>query len=279
MHTHPDQAAQPGLLHEVVDVRLADAGCHPGHQPVPRACLEAGDRPVEDAGAAATLVAHDGGPLDADERRDVPQAAQLGGLRVVDQVAVGEELEVAVRVCGEEVKQLRVHQRLAPEDAEVAVAVRLRVADDPIQLVKFNLAARRLDIDPASLAPQLAARDDRDEKERREVLPPLQSLFVALDGADPLDAHVPHELAECAGIGLGQHPAGEGKHHGIRTPGAAYAFRRRCRTPPRADRRRRGSRRPPPAPAAAPLPPSPESRRASAGWRVPRRECRGSPAA
>ena len=66
----------------------------------------------------------------------LPSRRSSRGDLVGDQLAVGEDLEVAVRVRGEDVQQLRVHERLAAEDAEVAVAVLLGVADDPVQLVE-----------------------------------------------------------------------------------------------------------------------------------------------
>ena len=46
---------------------------------------------------------------------------------VGDELAVGEDLEVSVRVRGEQIEQLRVHERLAAEDAEEGVPVRLGV--------------------------------------------------------------------------------------------------------------------------------------------------------
>ena len=49
-------------------------------------------------GLAAALVADDLRALDADERRGVAEAAQLRGDLVGDELAVGEDLEVAVRM-------------------------------------------------------------------------------------------------------------------------------------------------------------------------------------
>ena len=60
--------------------------------------------------------------LDADERRDVAELPHPLRLLGRDEVAVGEDLEVAVGVLGEHVEQVRVHERLAADDAEEDVA-------------------------------------------------------------------------------------------------------------------------------------------------------------
>ena len=71
----------------------------------------------------------------------LPSRAQLLRDLVGDQLAVGEDLEVAVRVRGEQIEQLRVQERLAAENAEVGVAVRLGVVDDAVQLVERHASA------------------------------------------------------------------------------------------------------------------------------------------
>ena len=261
VHAEVDEPPQPRFLHEVVDVRSADAGGHARHQAVPGAGGQSRQRLVEDGGPAAPLVAHDCGALDADQRRHVAEPPQLSRPRVVYQVPVREELEVAVRVGREQVEQVGVQQRLASQNAEVAVAVPLSVADDAVELVDLDLAARRLDVDPAALAAQLTTRDDRDEEERREVLAPLQAPLVALHRADALDAHIPDQLAQGARVGLGEHPSGQSEHHVV--------------SPPAARRRRR--RRP--APGPWPPRPWPGCRRGSAGSPAPPPGCRDSFAA
>ena len=54
---------------------------------------------------------------------------QLGRGLVVEEVPVGEDLEVAVGVRLEQLEDLRVHEGLAAEEAEEAVAVLLGVRD------------------------------------------------------------------------------------------------------------------------------------------------------
>src|SRR6185312_14736489 len=85
-----------------------------------------------------------------------------------DELAVGENLEVAVRVRREQVQQLRVHERLATKDAEESVAVLLGVSDRAIQRIEINRVLF-LDVHPTALATQVAGVDDRKVKERREI--------------------------------------------------------------------------------------------------------------
>src|SRR5439155_13343884 len=70
------------------------------------------------------------------------------------------------------------------------------------------------DIDPATLAAQVAAVDDRHVKERREVCPSFQTAFVSLDGQHAFPAHVPGQLPEQALIGFEQQALGHLQEHG-----------------------------------------------------------------
>ena len=57
-------------------------------------------------------------------------------------------------------------------------------------------------IDPAALAAEVAAIDDRDVQERRKDLAALEPAFVLLDGEHALEAHVPGELPEQPLVGF-----------------------------------------------------------------------------
>ena len=143
----------------------------------------------------------------------LPSRASCSRDLVGDQLTVGEDLEVAVRVSGEQIEELGMQKRLAAENAEVGVAVSLGVADDPIELVERHFLGRRGDIDPATLAPQLAARDHRNEQKRRKVLAALAPPFVELDRANALDAEVVDELRHHSWLGFGQDALGQGEQH------------------------------------------------------------------
>ena len=155
---------------------------------------------------------------------------------VGDELTVREDLKVAVRVRREQIEELGMQKRLAAENAEVGIPVRLRIADDPVELVERQLLRGRGHIHPASLATQLTARDDRDEQERRKVLAAPPPPFVELDRADALDAEVVDELRHHLRIGFGQHAPGRANSmlrpsthrvdsHGLRSPPGAPAAR------------------------------------------------------
>ena len=234
---HLDQPAQPGFGHEL-DVGLADARGDADEQPVAAAGLEARSVLVSTCSPAAALVADDLGAFDADERRDVAEPRELARDLVGDELPVGEDLEVAVGMRGEEIEQLRMQERLAAEDAEVGVAVRLGVADDAVQLVERELLRGRRHVHPAALAAQLTAGDDRDEEERREVLAAPPPPLVELDRAHALDAEVVDELRHHLRLGLGQHALGQREQHdqasaAPRSPACESAACGRAAAPPR----------------------------------------------
>jgi hypothetical protein len=173
---HRDQPSQPRFGDEL-DVGLTDARGDADQQPVAAACLQTVERFGQDLGASATFVADDLGAFDAEERRDVAETRELARDLVGNQLAVREDLEVAVGMCREQIEQLRMEEGLTTQNAKVGVPVRLGVVDDPVQLLERHLLRGCRHIHPAPLAAQLTARDDRDEEERREVLstppPPL----------------------------------------------------------------------------------------------------------
>ena len=182
--------------------------------------------------AAAAFVADDFGAFDAEERRDVAEARQLASDLVGDELSVREDLEVAVGMGREQVEQLRMEERLATQNAEVGVPVRLGVVDDPVQLLERHLLRGCGHVHPAPLAAQLTARDDRDEEERREVLPAPPPALVELDRANALDAEVVDELRHDLGSGFREHALRQGEQHAqtsVFAPGgwvAAWARRR-----------------------------------------------------
>ena len=78
------------------------------------------------------------------------------------------------------------HERLAAEYAEERVAHLLRFADCAAHRRQVDRLLLRRHIDPAPLAAEVAAIDDRDVKKRREKLAALEAGLVLLDRAMPL---------------------------------------------------------------------------------------------
>ena len=211
-----DQLAQPFLGAEFVNVRLAHARGDAGEDALAQAVLQAAHGAREDFLFSPPLVAHDFAALDAHERRgvaDLPQALRdfLG-----DELAVREDLKVAVRVRREEVEQLRVHERLAAEDAEERVPVRLRVGDGAVQRVEIDLRALGLDIHPAALAAQVAGVQDREVEEGRKIFTALDAALEFLDREQPLHAEIPHELSKQPRVGRAEDAEGELWKHGAK---------------------------------------------------------------
>src|SRR5207248_2796210 len=112
-HAQPDQPVDPFLGEQVVDVRLTQAGADAGEEFVGQAVADALHGFVQNAGPAAALVADGRVPLHADEGGYVAELPQALGPLGGDELAVGEDLEVAGGVRGEHVDQVRVHERLA----------------------------------------------------------------------------------------------------------------------------------------------------------------------
>ena len=109
---------------------------------------------------SATSIADDFGSLDADQWCGIPSLAQPSSNLVIDQLSVGEDLEVAIRMLIEYVEQMRVHERLATEDPKVAIAMLFGVIDDSVEILFADHLSRRGHVNPTTLAAQLARIDD-----------------------------------------------------------------------------------------------------------------------
>ena len=96
------------------------------------------------------------------------------------------------------------HERLAADDAEEDVAHLLSFADQAVHGIGLDRFLLGGHVDPATLAAQVAAVDDRDVEEGRKHLALFQPAFVLLNGEHPLPAHVPDQLPEEALVGLEQ---------------------------------------------------------------------------
>src|SRR4029453_3317089 len=104
MDAHFDQAPQPGLRRQLIDIALADAGGHARDEAIAAAILDSFETLVEDVEPAAALIADDLRPFHADERRHIPDLAKLARYLIGDELAIGKDLEIAVRMGGEDVE-------------------------------------------------------------------------------------------------------------------------------------------------------------------------------
>ena len=131
---------------------------------------------------------------------------------VGDELAVGEDLEVAVRdaprTCRAAAGAGTARRRGCRSSCCRAASHRRSMRFMSSSEMRFD---RRCDVDPAALAAQLAAGDHRDEEERREIFAALQPALVLLDRQHALDAEVPGELPEQPRVGSVQHAFGEAR--------------------------------------------------------------------
>ena len=179
-----------------------------------QAVLQAAQRFVEHILLAPAFVADGACAFHADQGGGIADLAH--GLRGLfgDHLPVCEHLEVAVRVLCQKVEQFRVHEGLAAQDAEEGVAMLTGVVDRAVQRVQINGIARGLHIHPAALAAQVAAVQDGNVKEGREIDALLHALLKHQHGTRPLEPKVPRDLREAVGINGGEDAGTEGKNHG-----------------------------------------------------------------
>jgi hypothetical protein len=213
MDTAIDEAAEPFFGQEVIDVGLAEAGGDSGEQLVFKAVIEAAERAGKNVGFSAAFVADDFGAFDADEGGGVSELAQAACGFSGDELAVGKNLEEAIRVFGEKIEKVGMHEWFSAEEAEEAVAVGLGIIDEPIEFFEFDFGLGLVDVDPTSLAAEVAAIEHGDVKEGGEVDAVFEAFFEALDGAHALVTEVPCHLHEMAMVGGGEDAAGELKNH------------------------------------------------------------------
>ena len=162
MDPHADELLEPLLADQIV-VRFAHARGDPNNQLVLDGRLQSQQRLVVNILRSATLVADQIGPFDADQRRGIARLTQPTRNLVRDQLAIGEDLKVTILVCLDHIEQVRMHERLATENPKIAVPVLLRVGDDPVEIVFADHLPWRRDVNPASLASQLARIDHRNK--------------------------------------------------------------------------------------------------------------------
>ena len=87
---------------------------------------------------------------------------------VGDELAVREDLEIAIGMGRDDVEELRVHEGFAADETEEIVAHFLRFVDQLVHGLKVDRLLLRGDIDPAALTSQIATVDDRDVQEGRK---------------------------------------------------------------------------------------------------------------
>ncbi len=209
-----DQLTEPGFGQQFLDIRLAYAGGHTGEQTRTQRGFQAPQRTFEDVYIAAAFVADDLVPLDGDEWCGIADFRQTRGDFVGDALAVGEDLKIAVGVVGENVEQTGVEEGLSAENAEESVPLGFGVVDESVHLLGGDLMCVSGDVDPTTLAAQIAAVEDRDVEEGRKELAFLQTLFEPFDAEDAFHPKVPQELSDATRRRGAQDAESEIREHG-----------------------------------------------------------------
>jgi len=162
VNTTLDQRVHPVLSNKIVDVRLTNTGRDAHDQLVANTGVDARERLVVNAKSPATLIAHEFGPLDANQRRRVSRLAKFRSHLIVDKVPIREYLEVAIAVFIQYLEQLWMHERFAAEDSEEAVAMFLGVDDELVNVCEREVRLRCGDVDPTTGTPKIAGVGNRN---------------------------------------------------------------------------------------------------------------------
>jgi len=113
----------------------------------------------------------------------------------------------------EHFQEMRMHERLAADDAEKDVAHLLAFANELMKSFRLDDLLLGGHVHPAPLATQITTVDDRNVEKRRKDLALFEPPFVLLNGANPLPAHIPGQLPQRPLIGLEQKSFGELEVH------------------------------------------------------------------
>src|SRR5216117_971787 len=127
--------------------------------------LETAPRPLEYLHLAPTHVAGQFASFDGDEGSDVAELAQAPGGFFGDELAIGEHLEVTVRMRAQQLEQLRMHEWFAAQDPKEGVPVRFGVGHGALEGLQID-GVLLFHIHPATLATEIARVQDREVEER-----------------------------------------------------------------------------------------------------------------
>ena len=185
---------------------LFRSGANARHHVVFKTVFDTSQGLLINIGSTATFIADDFVPFDTDQRRDVSEFEESASFLIGDELPVGKDLEITVRMSFQNLEQFRMHERLTADDAKECVPLLLRFCYEFVHRGKIDRLLLARDIDPASLAPQIAAVDDRNIQKRREELPFLHASSMPEDRQGTLDAEIPDKLPEQSLVRFEHHP-------------------------------------------------------------------------
>jgi hypothetical protein len=206
---HLYQSIHPSILQQVIDIGFADTGAYTGHHLVVQTILKAFHRLAENIIATTALIADDLGSFDTDQRGHVPQLPQSFCDFVGDEVAVGENLKIGVRVSRQNVEKFFVHEGLATQDTEEGVPHLLGFGQRLVHGCEVDFGLLACNVNPTALATKIASVDNGDVQKRREELPAFQSCFMLLYAPQSAKARQVGELPKETLIRFEQQTLGE----------------------------------------------------------------------
>ena len=105
------------------------------------------------------------------------------------------------------------HERLAPQNAEEGIAHGFGLIDSAVEHVDIDLGLLGCYVNPATLAAQITAIDNRNVKERGKELASLKTSLVLLHTAQPLPPGLIGEFPQQSFVGFPEQPISHAKVH------------------------------------------------------------------
>jgi len=133
--------------------------------------------------------------------------------RFRDELAIGKDLKVTVRMLRQHIEEVRMHERLSAENAKETVSMRFGIVDEAMKGGCIDHLSRAFDVDPAALAPQVARVNNGNVEKGGEIFTALDSPFETLDRQQPLDPKVPAELVKTLWPRGAQDSKGQSREH------------------------------------------------------------------
>ncbi len=194
-----------------MEVAAADASAHAGEQTGFQSVAQTLQSLAQDTGPSSADVGDALGPLHRNQRGDVAQLIHAAGALRRQEVAIGENLEVAIGVLREHVEEVGMHERFAPDNAEKHIPHRSGFTDEAVEHLWTHRLLPGGDIDPAALTAEIAAVDHGNVQKGREELPPAQAQLMPVDRQRSLETHQIQQAQEQSFVGFPQEAAYQAK--------------------------------------------------------------------
>ena len=231
-HTHVDEFVDPFFGEQVIDIGFAETGADTCQQFVVQTVLDALHGFGIDVITSAAFVADDFVTFDADQGSRVAQLAKFFRNLIGNKLPIRKNLKVAVGMTFENFQELGMHERFPAENPEEGIPHFLRFLNEPGHGFDIDLFLLGSDINPAALATQVAAVDDRDIQERGEEFSPFEAFFVLVNRQGAFEAKVVSQFPDKSFVCLHENPFGHFQVHKLsQFRGSSGFSEQNCFTP------------------------------------------------